>query len=62
MKKRIVTLALALMLCAGLAAPAYAAGQTFSDVPATYWAYEEIERAYEDEVMGGTSYDPVTGI
>lgn len=62
MKKRIVTLALALVLCVGSAIPAYAAGQTFSDVPATYWAYDEIERAYEDGVMGGTSYDPATGV
>ena len=62
MKKRITTLALALVLCVGLAVPAYAAGQTFSDVPATYWAYDEIERAYNDGVMYGKTHDTATGV
>nr|WP_325259424.1 S-layer homology domain-containing protein [uncultured Oscillibacter sp.] len=51
MKKQITAFALALVLCAGLVVPASAAG--FSDVPASHWAYEQINRAVTDGIVGG---------
>lgn len=54
MKKRILCLALAVVLILGLAAPAVAAGQTFSDVPSSYWGYADIEAAAEAGLMNGT--------
>lgn len=42
---------LALALCLGLAVPVSAAG--FSDVPASHWAYEQINRAVTDGIVGG---------
>ena len=38
MKKEVTALSLALALSLGLTAPAYAAGATFTDVPAPPWA------------------------
>lgn len=61
MKKRILSLGMALVLCLGLTAPALAAAQTFTDVPASYWAYDAIERAYAGGIVNGTSYDQATG-
>ncbi len=49
--KKILSLFLTLVLCAGLVIPASAAG--FSDVPADYWAKEAINRAVSDGVVGG---------
>lgn len=51
MKKQITAFALALALCLGLAVPVSAAG--FSDVPASHWAYEQINRAVTDGIVGG---------
>lgn len=34
---------------------------TFSDVPKTFWAYEQIEQAYADGVITGTYYNEQTG-
>lgn len=51
MKKRFTAFALAAALCLGLAVPASAAG--FSDVPAGHWAYEQINRAVADGIVGG---------
>ena len=51
MKKRFTAFALAAALCLGLAVPASAAG--FSDVPASHWAYEQINRAVADGIVGG---------
>ena len=42
MQKKFISLMLALALCLGLAVPVSAAG--FSDVPASHWAYEQINR------------------
>ena len=53
MKKRILSLALSVCLCAGLSAPARAAGPTFSDVPASHWAYSHVERAAENGWVNG---------
>lgn len=53
MKKRILSLALAVCLCAGLSAPAMAAGPTFSDVPASHWAYSYVEKAADNGWVTG---------
>jgi hypothetical protein len=34
---------------------------SFTDVPKSYWAYNEIEKAYADGVMTGRTYDAETG-
>lgn len=54
MKKRLLSLALAAVLALGLAVPALAAGQTFSDVPSSYWGYADIEAVAEAGLMKGT--------
>ena len=51
MRKKFISLMLALALCLGLAVPVSAAG--FSDVPASHWAYEQINRAVADGIVGG---------
>ena len=48
MRKKLLSFLLTPALCLGLAVPALAAGQTFSDVPPSFWAYEDIERAYRE--------------
>lgn len=53
--KRIVSLILAVMLCASLAAPAMAADKNFSDVPSSHWAYAEIQSAVSDGITTGYS-------
>lgn len=54
MKKAILLLGvIAFFLTASV--PAFAAEPTFRDVPADYWAYADIERAYQDHVITGTS-------
>lgn len=62
MKKRILSFGLTLVFCLGLALPAFAAGQTFADVPTSHWAYAQIERAYAEGVIAGTSYNEQTGV
>lgn len=58
MKKRILSLLLALVLLSSLSVSAFAAAPAaaphFTDVPTTHWAYANIERAYSDGVMAGT--------
>ena len=62
MTKKFLPLTLALALSLGLAAPAGASAvQHFSDVPATHWAYQQVERSYADGVMEGTGGDPSKG-
>lgn len=53
MKNRILSAALALCLCLGLAVPAWAAGPTFTDVPASHWAYDAIEDMSSRGVVAG---------
>ena len=53
MKNRILSVALALCLCLGLAVPAWAAGPTFTDVPASHWAYDAIEDMSSRGVVAG---------
>ena len=60
--KKPVSLLLSAALCVGLAAPALASAvQHFSDVPATHWAYQQVEGSYADGVMEGTGGDPAKG-
>jgi len=47
MKKRIKSLALALLLCLGLTAQALAAPTGYSDVPESHWSAESVRRATE---------------
>lgn len=54
MKKRILSVILALTLCMGLSAPALAA-RTFTDVPADYWAYDAIQYVTDEGLFSGTS-------
>mgnify|MGYP002763572714 FL=1 len=55
MKKRMISLALALTLLLSLSAPAFAVDSHFTDVPTSHWAYTQIERAYSDGVIAGTA-------
>ena len=54
MKKRILSVILALTLCAGLSVPALAA-RTFTDVPATYWAHDAIQYVVDEGLFSGTT-------
>ena len=54
MKKRILSVILTLTLCMGLSVPAFAA-RTFTDVPATYWAYDAIQYVVDEGLFSGTS-------
>ncbi len=51
--KKCLSLCLALALCLGLSAPAWAAGPTFPDVPESHWAYSYVERAAENGWVNG---------
>ena len=55
MKKRILSLALALALSQSLAAPALAVYETptFTDVPKSFWGYVSIEKAAENKWISG---------
>ena len=57
MKKRLLSLALALCLvCSLLPGTALAAGENpFTDVPASHWAHDEVTYVYENDLMNGTS-------
>ena len=54
MKKKLLSLLAALALCAGLAAPAAAAGTTFSDVPAAHWAHDAVDYVTDLGLFSGT--------
>lgn len=56
MKKRLLSLALALCLvCSLLPGTAPAAGENpFTDVPASHWAHDDITYVYENDLMNGT--------
>lgn len=63
MKKKTISLFLALALCLGLVVPALAAYDTptFSDVPREFWGYTYIEQAAEKgwvKGMGGGKFEP----
>ena len=52
-KKRILSAVIAAALSATMAVPAFAAAPTFSDVPASHWAYMAIEKAAGAKMVGG---------
>lgn len=52
-KKRALSALLSLALCAAMCVPALAAGPTFSDVPASHWAYTAIEKAAGNGMVAG---------
>ena len=52
-KKRALSALLSLALCAAMCVPALAAGPTFSDVPASHWAYTAIEKAAGRGMVAG---------
>ncbi len=54
MRKRMLSLALALIMVLGLAVPSLAAGPTFTDVPEGHWAYADVETAAAEGLMKGT--------
>lgn len=55
MKKKILSLALVVVLSLGLVPTSgLAAGQTFSDVPENHWAYTDVEAAAAAGLMNGT--------
>ena len=59
--KRLITAMAAAVLTAALAVPAFAAGPTFRDVPASHWAYTAIEKAAGNGMVAGVGdgkYDP----
>ena len=53
MMKKVVSLLLVLTLVLGLTVPTMAAGQTFDDVPESYWGYKDIEAVSEAGYMNG---------
>ena len=52
-KKKLLSALLSAALCAGMCVPAFAAGPTFTDMPATHWAYTAVEKASEAGLMNG---------
>lgn len=59
--RKIINIALALVLLAGLCVPAAAARSAFSDVPAGNWAHSYVQRAADQgwiSGVGGGRYDP----
>lgn len=61
--RRLAVLFLAVLLVAGYTTiPAHAAGNAhFADVGPTHWAFQHVERAYEDGAIVGTGGDPASG-
>lgn len=53
MKRKFVSLLLAISACVGLCSPAWAVESTFSDVPESHWAYEYIQRATDNGWVKG---------
>lgn len=61
MKRKILSLMLVAALVLSLTVPALAAGQTFSDVPESYWGYADIEAVSKAGYMkgvGGGRFSP----
>lgn len=53
MKTRLAALSLLLALTATTIGPLMASPTQFSDVPVSFWAYEQINRCVEDGIVGG---------
>lgn len=56
-----IVLCIAIMLTSMLTVFAAAESTTFTDVPKTHWAYDAIQRAYDEGLISGTSYNKETG-
>lgn len=59
--KRLIAAMAAAVLTVTLAVPAFAAGPTFRDVPASHWAYTAVEKAAGSGMVAGVGdgkYDP----
>ena len=53
---------ISMMTLTALYAGVFASSPTaFKDVPASYWGYKNIQRAYTDGVVSGSSYNEATG-
>lgn len=60
--KKLKILITAFLLFAFSATAIFASSPTaFKDVPASYWGYKNIQRAYNDGVVSGTDYNEKTG-
>ena len=55
--KKIVSLTLAATMALGMVVSAHAASPTFTDVPASHWAYSFIEQAAADGIVAGIGND-----
>ena len=53
MKTRLAAIGLLLALTMTVVGPMMAAPTQFSDVPVSFWAYEQINRCVEDGIVGG---------
>ena len=61
--KRVLSFLLSLVLIVGISTTAFAAGNTYNDVPASHWAYQYIESVTEKGLFGGIgggSFSPET--
>ena len=61
--KRVLSFLLSLVLIVGVSTTAFAAGNTYNDVPASHWAYQYIESVTEKGLFGGVgggSFSPET--
>lgn len=51
--KQVLSFLLSLVLMVGISTSAFAAGNTYNDVPASHWAYQYIESVTEKGLFGG---------
>ena len=51
--KQVLSFLLSIMLMVGISTSAFAAGNTYHDVPASHWAYQYIESVTEKGLFGG---------
>ena len=51
--KQVLSFLLSLVLMVGISTSAFAAGNTYHDVPASHWAYQYIESVTEKGLFGG---------
>ena len=62
LKPKTLIVLIAMMTLTALYAGVFASSPTaFKDVPASYWGYKNIQRAYTDGVVSGSSYNEATG-
>lgn len=62
LKTKTFIVLISMMTLTALYAGVFASSPTaFKDVPASYWGYKNIQRAYTDGVVSGSSYNEATG-